>query len=100
MRKMLIRLKVKEIVSLNKSHHLNLKSSSAKYKTILSQALKLANQMPPSGAIVGLYIMVDQNRGVWKAPANYSLNEVNSPMVNVSSKVQENLNIDPETGKS
>lgn len=89
-----------QIASLKKKHHLALKSSSAIYRILLEQATILINEMPPSAAMAGLYTMVDNNRGVWKAPANYSLNEVNSPMVNISSQAQENFNVDPYTGKS
>ena len=92
--------KVNQIISLKKKHHLALKSSSSKYNMILAQAVAFANEMPPSGALVGLYTMVDNHRGVWKAPANCSLSEVKSPMVNISSVEQESFNIDPSTGKS
>lgn len=92
--------KLDQIASLKKKHHLALKSSSAIYRVLLEQATILINEMPPSAAMAGLYTMVDNNRGVWKAPANYSLNEVNSPMVNISSQAQENFNVDPYTGKS
>jgi len=92
--------KKNHIFNLNKNHHLALKSSSPYYRTILNQARNLFNELPPSAAMAGLYTMVDNTRGVWKAPANYSLNSVNSPIVNISSKAQEQFNIDPYTGKS
>lgn len=44
--------------------------------------------------------MVDNTRGVWKSPANYSLNHVDSPVVSISSQDQEDFNVNPETGKS
>ena len=89
-----------KIANLKKNYHLALKSSSANYRSILKYARSLANQLPPSAAIAGLYTMVDNTRGVWKAPANYSLNHVDSPVINISSKEQDSFNVDPNTGKS
>jgi phage tail sheath protein FI len=37
--------------------------------------------------------MVDNSRGVWKAPANVSLNGVVSPAVNITHDEQEDLNV-------
>ena len=57
------------------------------------------NAMPPAAAMAGINTMVESNRGVWKAPANVSLNSVVSPMVNISHDEQEDLNVTPQ-GKS
>jgi hypothetical protein len=54
----------------------------------------------PSAAMAGIYARVDRNRGVWKAPANVSVNMVEKPNVLVTSEEQELLNVDPNTGKS
>jgi phage tail sheath protein FI len=56
--------------------------------------------LPPSGAIAGVYARVDNDRGVWKAPANVGLNSTAAPTVRVTSQQQENLNVDPGAGKS
>ena len=56
--------------------------------------------LPPSGAIAGVYASVDRTRGVWKAPANISLNAVVAPSVNINHAQQENLNFDVTAGKS
>lgn len=56
--------------------------------------------LPPSGAIAGVYAAVDSNRGVWKAPANVSLNDVLEPVVRLDSKQQEEFNVDVTGGKS
>lgn len=56
--------------------------------------------LPPSGAIAGLYARVDQNKGVWKAPANESLIATLKPEVNLSDREQGGLNIDVNSGKS
>lgn len=56
--------------------------------------------LPPSGAVVGIYAMTDENRGVWKAPANVSITAVKGPAVHVTHEDQESMNIDTEAGKS
>ncbi|WP_316812530.1 phage tail sheath family protein [Pedobacter heparinus] len=64
-------------------------------KTTLNAAI-----LPPSAAIAGIYATTDQNRGVWKAPANISLNLVTAPTQQITSEMQDNLNIDEVAGKS
>ncbi|MFA8436128.1 MAG: phage tail sheath C-terminal domain-containing protein [Marinifilaceae bacterium] len=54
----------------------------------------------PSAALAGVYARVDHERGVWKAPANVSLRLVKEPSVLVTKEQQEDLNIDPTSGKS
>lgn len=56
--------------------------------------------LPPSPAIAGVYASVDRNRGVWKAPANVSMNAVVKPAVLLSDLDQEDFNVDAENGKS
>lgn len=56
--------------------------------------------VPPSGAIAGVYAAIDGTRGVWKAPANVSLNTVIEPMVNIDNNMQDDLNVDTNSGKS
>jgi hypothetical protein len=55
--------------------------------------------IPSSGAVVGVYAAVDSDRGVWKAPANVSLNGVVRPTIKIDSQTQEDLNVHT-TGKS
>jgi phage tail sheath protein FI len=55
--------------------------------------------LPPSAAIAGAYASVDRERGIWKAPANISLQAVVAPDIQVTTEDQEGLNID-STGKS
>jgi uncharacterized protein len=69
------------------------------YNAIMGEMAKRLNVMPPSPAMAGIYTMVDNARGVWKAPANVSLNSVVSPTVPISSEQQEDLNVTPQ-GKS
>lgn len=56
--------------------------------------------IPPSGAMAGLYTRVDDTKGVWKAPANETVLSVVAPYIDISSRQQESLNIDPNSGKS
>lgn len=67
---------------------------------IVSNIKKEWNKLPPSGAIAGVYARVDNARGVWKAPANESLNSVSGPSVQISADEQSNLNVDAVAGKS
>ncbi len=55
--------------------------------------------LPPSCAMAGIYARVDSNRGVWKAPANVSVNSCIEPTLKITHAEQENLNIDT-SGKS
>lgn len=70
------------------------------YRAILAYIRKLTVTVPPSGAVVGVYARVDSERGVWKAPANVSLNSVIAPTIKITSDQQDGLNVDPSTGKS
>jgi phage tail sheath protein FI len=56
--------------------------------------------LAPSAAVAGVYAKVDRTRGVWKAPANVSLNYVQSTTVNITDEQQASLNIDVNAGKS
>ena len=61
--------------------------------------VKQMRTLPPSGTIAGIYAAVDSSRGVWKAPANVSINSIVGPSVKLDSKDQEDLNVST-TGKS
>ena len=49
--------------------------------------------------MAGIYAMVDRTRGVWKAPANVSVNYVNKPAEVITDYDQEDLNM-PMNGKA
>lgn len=70
------------------------------YKGIVDAINSQGVELPPSGAVVGVYASVDRNRGVWKAPANVSIAAVRGPSADVTHEEQENLNIDSTAGKS
>ncbi|WP_422104884.1 phage tail sheath C-terminal domain-containing protein [Winogradskyella sp.] len=69
------------------------------YPSILSGLNKSMNTVPPSGAIVGIYANTDATRGVWKAPANASVNGIIGLTDDITHKEQGNMNIH-ESGKS
>lgn len=82
-----------------------LESVKATQSTVYSKVKQfLASQarvvLPPSGAVAGVYARVDKSRGVWKAPANESLNEVVQTTVNITNDLNDGLNVDATTGKS
>jgi phage tail sheath protein FI len=70
------------------------------YKTILTGVSNSMTVMPPSGAIAGVYAQVDRTRGVWKAPANVSLNNVLGPDTVFTKTQLDNLNVHATAGKS
>jgi phage tail sheath protein FI len=79
--------------------HKALAVTSTLYPKIMDEARGLMNVMPPSAAMAGLYTMVDNTRGVWKAPANVSVAGVIKPAVEISHGDQEDLNV-TTAGKS
>jgi phage tail sheath protein FI len=74
-------------------------AASPIFKTVLADIQAKLNLLPPSAAMAGVYTMVDNNRGVWKAPANVSLAGVVRPAVSISAEDQEDLNVTTQ-GKS
>ena len=77
-----------------------LKDIFGTYKNILSGANGRLAVLPPGSSIAGVYAAVDADRGVWKAPANVSLNNVIGPSVKISHEEQAELNVDVNAGKS
>lgn len=73
--------------------------NSAAFKIIMDEARNKLNLLPPASAMAGIFTRVDNASGVWKAPANVSLNAVVSPTVNISHDDQQDLNVTPQ-GKS
>jgi hypothetical protein len=56
--------------------------------------------LPPSSAMAGIYATVDGTRGVWKAPANTGIAAISGPVCKITDDMQEDMNINPTTGKS
>ena len=75
-------------------------SQTALYNTLKLELNKLRVTLPPSPGVAGVYAAVDRERGVWKAPANVSLNAVISTTSKISANDQERLNVDENGGKS
>jgi phage tail sheath protein FI len=77
-----------------------LEDTNSIYAGIVSAIRRAGMVLPPGGAVVGVYARVDSDRGVWKAPANISLNSVISPTVPISDADQQSLNVDVNAEKS
>lgn len=94
-------LAFKNEVSLRVSSlELQIAGSSSVYSSVSTAIQNEGIIVPPCGAIAGIYASVDGTRGVWKAPANVSLNTVVEPMVTIDDNMQQNLNVDTDAGKS
>jgi hypothetical protein len=70
------------------------------YKGIVSAINSDLTVVPPSGVMAGIYCQVDQNRGVWKAPANVSLSGITGLTEQINNEEQADLNVDVNAGKS
>lgn len=88
-----------ELTAMKNNLHNALLQNFPGYQYIVNKVREKLNLLPPSAAMAGLYTMVDNTRGVWKAPANVSVNFVNSPTENIDNAMQEDLNM-PMNGKA
>ena len=79
--------------------HANGGEDRKKYYDIRKMIEDVKLVLPPSGAVAGAYALVDSTRGVWKSPANVSLNRVSGLTVSMESSEQDGLNVS-DTGKS
>jgi len=70
------------------------------FNFVRAELQKYYVNLPPSGAVAGVYAATDTSRGVWKAPANISLTHVIEPLVKIDRDRQGELNVDVESGKS
>jgi phage tail sheath protein FI len=75
-------------------------SSNQIYEMAKTAILDMPCKLPPAGAIAGIYAAVDNSRGVWKAPANVSINAVTQPTIQFSNVEQDQMNVDVTAGKS
>lgn len=90
---------LKEKAVAKKELHNALLQNWAEYKLAVKKIKDFLNLLPPSSAMAGIYTMVDNTRGVWKAPANVSINYVNKPAVAITNDDQMDLNM-PMNGKA
>ena len=70
------------------------------FKEIVKEFKGYQTVMPPSGAIAGIYVRTDEERGVWTAPANAVVRDAIAPEITISDEEQDGLNVDATTGKS
>jgi phage tail sheath protein FI len=95
---------ISQIVNLLGTYQANYEQSLLQmhpvYKQIVNVVKNTTTTLPPSGAIAGVYASVDASRGVWKAPANVSLNGVTALTQSIDDVGQGTLNIDAMAGKS
>ncbi|TMI97410.1 MAG: phage tail sheath family protein [Bacteroidetes bacterium] len=69
------------------------------YSVAIQSISELKVLLPASPAVAGIYARVDNNRGVWKAPANEIVNDTVQPEVFIDNKIQDGLNVHV-TGRS
>ena len=74
--------------------------NNAMYFQARAAVRDLPLELPPSSGIAGIYASVDDARGVWKAPANVNMDYAIKPVVKVTDREQEDLNVDVTAGKS
>lgn len=86
--------------SLSNDSNNSLQNKLPVFKTIVDGVKTSVSLLPPSGAIAGVYALTDRTRGVWKAPANVSLNNVIAPSTIYTKSQLDNLNVDVNSGKS
>ncbi len=82
-----------------KEMHNKLMAFSPGYNDIINAILQVKNLQPPSGAVCGAYVRTDNNRGVWKAPANVQLANVTGLSFKISDGQQSDMNV-PIDGKA
>ena len=74
--------------------------NNALYELARAAIRDMSCNLPPSSAIAGIYASVDNSRGVWKAPANVSVNAVTAPTIPFTNVEQDQMNVDVTAGKS
>lgn len=79
--------------------HQALLQNSVVYQQLIKAIKEDLNLLPPSAAMAGVYTTVDNSRGVWKAPANVTINSVVKPSISINDYDQQELNM-PMSGKA
>ncbi|WP_353778489.1 phage tail sheath C-terminal domain-containing protein [Winogradskyella sp. 3972H.M.0a.05] len=75
-------------------------NASTDYAAIIKSVLSVANILPTSGAMAGIFTKIDNERGVWNAPANISITGAAFLPINLTDTQQQPLNVDAVSGKS
>lgn len=102
MRALITQIREAEGINSPKSAQLTqqLYNQYAQARQWIDAARNALNTVPPCGAVIGVYAQVDSTRGVWKAPANVSLNLVRQPVFSFNDAEQDTYNVDVNSGKS
>lgn len=77
-----------------------LKKLIPNYAEVEAELQAQAQVITPSAAIAGIYTAIDNNKGVWQAPANVSIASVANVDIQISDREQEDMNVDANAGKS
>src|SRR5690554_5194340 len=91
---------INEGTAMEKTMNDTLSATFPVYKSIVTGINNASVNIPPSGVMAGVYAQVDGSRGVWKAPANVTVNGVNAPATVFTASELDNLNVDNVAGKS
>jgi uncharacterized protein len=75
-------------------------SANLLYKQLKNLIADIPMKMPPSAAIAGIYAKTDNERGVFKAPANVGVAAATGPSIKLDDVIQGALNVDPNGGRS
>lgn len=75
-------------------------NASPSYTLIMQHVLADVNMLPPSGGMAGVMTTIDNQSGVWEAPANTSIIGAAILPIRLTDTQQENLNVDAVSGKS
>lgn len=75
-------------------------NASEIYSQIIKYILADVNLLPPSGGMAGVMTTIDNQQGVWQAPANTTIVGAASLPIRLSESQQANLNMDAYSGKS
>lgn len=79
--------------------HQSLRVASPAYARVMRKMLDALNVMPPAAGLAGVYTLIDNSVGVYKAPANTPLGRVVSPTVAIARNDEEDLSR-PADGKA
>ncbi len=87
-----------QLTSLEKAD-LILQNLSKSYQLLMGAIMGNMNLIAPSAGMAGIYTSVDNNEGVWIAPANVGIQSTVTPAIKIDHAAQEDLNM-PIDGKS
>ncbi len=79
--------------------HSALLAASGTYAQIIGQVMTIANTLPASSAIAGLYAANDRSGGVWSSPVNNSIAGCATLPLTLSIAQRDSLITDEATGK-